>query len=127
MSERRLKPRLTADQGKQLEGLATLLGLRPAQVAERLLCRKLSRVPLANRALWSELARTRANLTQLRRYLAQLSDPPAELVRLVQDSQEELGAYRLQLLGLSREGDAGLADLEEDAAPTEPDSLEEGL
>jgi hypothetical protein len=103
MSEGRLKPRFTEAQGQQLEVLGTELGLRPAQVASRLLRRKLSRVPLVNRTLWSELARTRANLTQLQRYLAQLPSPPAELVRQVEDLQQELGAYRNHLLGLSRE------------------------
>jgi hypothetical protein len=100
VSYERLKPRFTAAQGEQIEALGAELGLRPAQVAERLLRRKLSRVPLANRALWSELARTRANLTQLQRYLGQLASPPDELDRQVQHCQQELGAYRLQLLGL---------------------------
>jgi hypothetical protein len=103
MSESRLKPRFTEAQGQQLEALGAELGLRPAQVAERLLRRKLSHVPLVNRTLWSELARTRANLTQLQRTLAQLPSPPAELAHQVEHCQQQLGAYRNHLLGLSRE------------------------
>jgi hypothetical protein len=114
MSEGRLKPRFTAAQGQQLEALGAELGLRSAQVAERLLRRKLSRVPLVNRTLWSELARTRANLTQLQRYLGQLPAAPDELVRQVEVLQQELGAYRNHLLGLSRERLEGHDTTEDD-------------
>jgi hypothetical protein len=104
----RLKPRFTAAEGEQLEALAVLLGLRPAQVAERLLRRKLSRVPRVNHMLWAELARTRANLTQLQGCLGQLPCPPDELVRQVQQVQHELAAYRMELLGLSLQEDEAL-------------------
>jgi hypothetical protein len=119
MSEGRLKPRFTEAQGRQLEALGAELGLRLAQVAERLLRRKLTRVPLVNRMLWSELARTRANLTQLQRYLEQLPVAQGELVRQVEALQQQLGAYRNHLLGLSRER------LEEHDTPGDNELLEE--
>lgn len=103
MSEGRLKPRFTAAQGGQLEAVADLLGLRPAQVAERLLLRRLSPVPLDSRELWAALARTSNNLGQLRRLLDGLEGPPPELVQLVERVQTQVSDYRCSLLGLSRE------------------------
>lgn len=99
----RLKLRLTALERGALESLSECLGLRPAQVASRLLSRTLSRVPLTNRELWQQLARTVAALDELEHLLC-MAVPHSELVECVRTLRKDLSAYRSALLGLSPSG-----------------------
>ena len=55
-------------------------------------------MPVTNRQLWRELARTVANLTQLQQHVATSPTPQAELALLIEEIDEELSAFRRSLL-----------------------------
>ena len=100
MSARRLKLRLKAREHDELAALAEKLGLRPSQVAYRLLSGELSGVSLENRALWLRSARTVALLEGLSRELHDLPEAPSALVALVSRTLGALETFRASLLGL---------------------------
>jgi len=94
--------RLSPDQYASLRAQASQLGLRVGRLATRLLLGRVGRVPLENRKLWVELARTDANLTQLLEHLAGDGEHP-ELVARTREVQHQLDALRFDLLGLDLE------------------------
>lgn len=98
----RVRTRFTAAEGAAVEALADLLGLRPAQVATRLLTDELTVVPLANRALWQSLSRTAANLTQLDWHLDDSVDrhQVEDVKARVAEVQALLARLREALLGV---------------------------
>lgn len=95
----RLKLRLTPGEAAQLAQAAETLGLRPAQVAQRLLTARLSPIPVVNRRLWQELGHTEANLTQLGLHLEAASTAHPEIEALRDEVQGALASVRRRLLG----------------------------
>lgn len=97
----RLKPSFTPAQGERIEALSAALGLRPAQVATRLLLGRLSRVPLSNRVLYQELARPADSLARLLELLGDAPGSPSRLGLLAEEVSSRLAALRRELLGLA--------------------------
>lgn len=100
MRTRRLKLRLTRQEFDEIAELAAKLGLRPSQVASRLLAGELSGVSLENRSLWLRSARMVVLLEGLSRDLDVLPEASPALVSLVSQALGQLDAFRAALLGL---------------------------
>jgi hypothetical protein len=87
--------------------MASALGLRPGQVATRLVQGRLSAVPTANRKLWVELGNTAANLVQLMELLDGAADDgspeAAAWKERVAELRDQVGALRADVLGAQAE------------------------